>query len=139
MHVDGLTEFTGVPIKWEDWMIGTSATLGQTVYSALLAMPAPVGEAQAKTRDGELYFMLKKPLYQGSAYHIVESAAEAESGHRVWQDLLSWYGSDAVSRTIIDHYMNKLVSLRLTQNSEANEYINDFVLCSTKLEEKGEG
>jgi hypothetical protein len=139
MHVDGLTEFIGTPVKWEDWNIGTSSTLGQTVYSTLLSTPAPAGDLQAKNRDRELYFMLKKALYQGSAYHIVEGQAETESGHLVWQDLLTWYGSDAVSRTIIDHYMNKITSLRLSQSGEANDYINNFIMCSTKLEEKGEG
>jgi hypothetical protein len=139
MYVDGLTEFAGAPIKWEDWSIGTGATLGQTVYSTLLSAAPVEGDILAKTRDRELYFMFKKALYQGAAYHIVERTAATESGYRVWQDLHEWFGSAEVSRTVIDYYRNKLNALKLTQTSEANDYINDYILCSSKLEAKNEG
>lgn len=140
MYVDGLTDFGGVPIKWEDWSIGTGATLGQTVYSSLLTTPPEEGNVLAHTRNRELYFMFKKALYQGAAYHLVEQTSATESGHQVWQDLNEWFGSaEEVSRTVIDHYRNKLSSLKLTQTSEANNYINDFILCSSKLEAKNEG
>jgi hypothetical protein len=49
------------------------------------------------------------------------------------------FGSAEVSRTVIDHYRNKLNSLKLTQTSEANDYINDYILCSLKLETKHKG
>ena len=114
------------PIKWEDWSIGTGATLGQTVYSDLLSTAPAEGDLLAKTRDRELYFMFKKALYQGAAYHLVERTSAAESGHKVWKDLHEWFGSAEVSRTVIDYYRNKLNSLRLTQTSEANDYINEY-------------
>jgi hypothetical protein len=139
MYVDGLTEFAGAPIKWEDWSIGTGATLGQTVYSSLLSTAPEEGSILAKTRDRELYFMFKKALYQGAAYHIVERTAATESGYQVWQDLHEWFGSAEVSRTVIDYYRNKLNALKLTQTSEANDYINNYILCSSKLEAKNEG
>ena len=139
MYVDGLSEFGGAPIKWEDWSIGTGATLGQTVYSNLLSTAPEEDNVLARTRDRELYFMFKKALYQGAAYHIVERTAAAESGYQVWQDLHEWFGSASVSRTVIDYYRNKLNALKLTQTSEANDYINDYILCSSKLEAKNEG
>ena len=139
MYVDGLTDFGGAPIKWEDWSIGTGATLGQTVYSNLLSTAPGENDVLARTRDRELYFMFKKALYQGAAYHIVERTASSESGHQVWVDLNEWFGSAEVSRTVIDHYRNKLNSLKLTQTTEANNYINDYILCSSKLEAKSEG
>lgn len=139
MYVDGLTDFGGAPIKWEDWYIGTGATLGQTVYSSLLSTAPIETDILQKTRDRELYFMFKKALYQGSAYHIVEQTAANESGHQVWKDLNEWFGSAEVSRTVIDYYRSKLNSLKLTQTSEANDYINDYILCSSKLEAKNEG
>ena len=123
MYVDGLSDFGGAPIKWEDWHIGTGATLGQTVYSQLLSTAPVETDVLQKTRDRELYFMFKKALYQGSAYHIVEHTASRESGHQVWRDLNEWYGSAEVSRTVIDYYRNKLNSLKLTQTSEANDQI----------------
>lgn len=98
------------------------------------------GNLLAKTRDRELYFIFKKALYQGAAYHIVKRTSAAESGHQVWTDLHEWFGSVEVSRTVIDHYRNKLNSLRLTQtSSEANDYINEYILCSSKLEAKNKG
>lgn len=139
MYVDGLTDFGGAPIKWEDWSIGTGATLGQTVYSILLSSAPEENNVLAKTRDRELYFMFKKALYQGAAYHIVERTAATESGHQVWKALHEWFGSADVSRTVIDYYRNKLNTLKLTHNSEANDYINDYILCSSKLEAKNEG
>ena len=139
MYVDGLTDFGGAPIKWEDWSIGTGATLGQTVYSDLLSTAPAEGDLLAMTRDRELYFIFKKALFQGAAYHIVERTSAAESGHKVWKDLHEWFGSVEVSRTVIDYYCNKLNSLRLTQTSEANDYINEYILCSSTLEAKSEG
>ena len=139
MYVDGLADFGGVPIKWEDWSIGTGAALGQMVYSSLLSTPPLEGNVLENTRNRELYFMFKKALYQGAAYHIVERTSSTESGHQVWQDLHEWFGSAEVSRTVIDHYRNKLNSLKLTHTSEANDYINDYILCSAKLEAKSEG
>ena len=139
MYVDGPTEFAGAPIKWEDWSIGTGATLWQTVYSSLLSTAPEENSILAKTRDRELYFMFKKALYQGAAFHIVERTAATESSYRVWQDLHEGFGSAEVSRTVIDYYQNKLNALKLTQTSEANDYTNDYILCSSKLEAKNEG
>jgi hypothetical protein len=50
-----------------------------------------------------------------------------------------WYGKAEVSRTLIDHYRNQLNELRLSNMVKANEYINTFILCSRKLEDKHEG
>ena len=80
MYVDGLTDFGGVPIKWEDWSIGTGATLGQTVYSSLLTAPPEEGDVLPHTRNRELYFVFKKALYQEAAYHIVEQTSATELG-----------------------------------------------------------
>jgi len=139
IHVGGLTEFGGTPIKWEDWRVNAKATLGQTIYATLLSTAPVEGDQLAKTRDRELYFMFQKALYQGSAYHIVESTANLESGNQVWADLNQWYGSNEISRTVIDYYRDKLLALRLTETTQATEYVNEFILCSGKLEEKNEG
>jgi hypothetical protein len=139
IHVGGLTDFGGTPIKWEDWRVNAKATLGQTIYATLLSTAPDEGDQLAKTRDRELYFMFQKALYQGSANHIVESSANIESGNRVWADLNLWYGSNEVSRTVIDYYRDKLLSLQLTETIQATEYVNEFILCSGKLEEKNEG
>ena len=72
----------------------------------------------------------------GAAYHIVEQRSATESGHQVWQDLNEWFGSAEVSRTVIDYYRNKLNSIKLTQTSEANDYIDNYILCSSKVEAK---
>jgi len=50
-----------------------------------------------------------------------------------------WYGKAEVSRTLIDHYRNRLNELQLSNKVKANEYINTFILCSRKLEDKHEG
>ena len=53
--------------------------------------------------------------------------------------ITAWYGSAATSRTVIDHYRSKLESLRLDGSTDASQYVNDFIICSQKLEEKNEG
>jgi hypothetical protein len=53
--------------------------------------------------------------------------------------ITAWYGLAATSRTIIDHYRNKLESLRLSDTSKASSYVNDFIICCQKLDAKNEG
>ena len=140
IYVDSLKDFSGEPIDWEEWYIGTGATLGQTAYGTLLADTGKPTQADTvgNARDRELYNMLKKALYKGTAHHIIDGNA-AESGHDAWMALKAWFGKAEVSRTLIDHYRNKLSELRLSEKVKANEYINTFILCTRKLEEKSEG
>jgi hypothetical protein len=92
-------------------------------------------------RDKELFHMLVKALMNGSAMHILQvlQAAGTESGSTAWTSIITWYGSAATSRTIIDHYRAKLESLKLDQNTTASEYVNVFIICLQKLESKQEG
>ena len=62
-----------------------------------------------------------------------------ESGPQAIQDIKTWYGSAATIRTIIDHYRSRLEGLRLTEETTASSYINEFLVCSIKLEKKREG
>ena len=74
-YVDALKDFSGDPIDWEEWYIGTGATLGQTAYATLLTdtgKPVPA-DTVGMARDRELYNMLKKALYQGTAHHIIDA------------------------------------------------------------------
>jgi hypothetical protein len=51
-----------------------------------------------------------------------------------------WYNLASTSRVIIDHYRNKLETLGLDKGTEASTYyVNDFIICCQKLEEKNEG
>jgi hypothetical protein len=107
LYVDGLEGYDGTPIKWEDWEAGTLATLGQTVYNNLLTAPPTAGDAVAEARNRELYDMIVKATYQGLALHIVKSAPP-DDGHAVILALQAWYGSADTSRTIIEHYLQKM-------------------------------
>ena len=40
---------------------------------------------------------------------------------------------------IIKHYRDELDKIRLDKNTDANQYINRFIICSKKLEDKGKG
>ena len=140
IYVDALKDFSRDPIDWEEWYIGTGATLGQTAYATLLTdtgKPVPA-DTVGMARDRELYNMLKKALYKGTAHHIID-ANGLQSGHDAWTGLKMWYGKAEVSRTLIDHYRNQLNELRLSNKVKANKYINTFILCSRKLEDKHEG
>ena len=59
-----------------------------------------------------------------------------ESGHQGIQEIETWYGSAVTSRTIIDHYRSRLEGLRLTEETTASSYVNEFPICSSKLEKK---
>ena len=72
-------------------------------------------------RGRELYNMLKKALYKGTAHHIID-ANGLQSGHDAWTGLKLWYGKAEVSRTLIDHYRNQLNELQLSNKVKANEY-----------------
>ena len=50
-----------------------------------------------------LFFMLTRALMKGSGMHII-NVMNNESGHQAIQDIETWYGSAATSRTIINHY-----------------------------------
>ena len=91
-----------------------------------------------ETRDNELFFMLTNSLIKGSVMHII-NAMNDESGNQAIQDIETWYGSAATSRTIIDHYRSQLEGLRLTEETTASSYVNEFLVCSSKLEKKREG
>ena len=62
-----------------------------------------------------------------------------KSGHQATQDIETWYGSAATSQTIIDHYRSRLEGLKLTKETTASSYVNEFLICSSKLEKKREG
>ena len=70
--------------------------------------------------------------------HII-NAMNNESGNQTIQDIETWYGSAATSRTIIDHYRSRLQGLKLTKETTASSYVNEFLICSSKLEKKREG
>jgi hypothetical protein len=77
--------------------------------------------------------------YQGgSAFHLIE-ASPVDDGHSAIQALKSWYGSTNTSRTIIEHYRMKLQELQLYERTTATTFINDFIICSQKLEKRNEG
>ena len=88
-----------------------------------------------EARDKDLFFMLTNSLMKGSEMHII-NAMNDESGHQAIQDIETWYGFYATSRTIIDNYRSQLEELRLTEETTASSYVNKFLICSSKLEKK---
>jgi hypothetical protein len=138
LEVNGLEEFSGGTIEWEDWERGTSATLGQTVYSILLHNPPPKEDPVMQAQNRVLFNMLKAAIYKGNALHVVDSV-NGEDGHAAWQALIVWYGTGSAEGMVIDHYCTKLKRLVLNEDTTASEYINTFVLCCQKLEAKNEG
>ena len=91
-----------------------------------------------ETRDKELFFMLTSALMKGSGMHII-NAMNNKSGHQAIQDIGTWYRSAATSQTIIDHYLSRLEGIKLTEETTASFYVNEFLICSSKLEKKREG
>jgi hypothetical protein len=138
LYVNSLSKFSGDPIDWEDWETGTTATLGQTRYCTVLENGPAVNDVLAQARNKELAHIFTAAIYQGTAKHILDSVV-GEDGHGYWQALKTWFGTDSVSRSIIEHYRGKLHHLQMNIDTSASEYINTFVLCSNKLESKKEG
>ena len=103
LHVNGLKVFDGQPINYEDREQGFKADLGQTAYTTLITTPPTTGDNIMETRDKELFLMLTSALMKGSGMHII-NAMNNESGNQAIQDIETWYGSAAMSRTIINHY-----------------------------------
>ena len=56
--VDSLKKFSGDPIDFEDYEIGTKATLGQTQYAYFLDNAPAAGDVIEEARDKELYNFL---------------------------------------------------------------------------------
>ena len=82
--------------------------------------------------------MLTSALMKGSVMHII-NAMNNEREHQSIQDIETWYGSAATSRTIINHYRSRLEGLKLTEETTASSYVNEFLICSSKLKKKREG
>ena len=135
IHVNALKEFGGQPINYEDWERGFKATLGQMAYATLITAPPMTGNTIIETRDKELFFILTNSLMKGSGMNII-NAMNDESRHQAIQDIETWYGSAATSRTIIDHYRSRLEGLRLTEETTASSYVNEFLICFSRLEKK---
>ena len=91
-----------------------------------------------ETRDKELFFMLPNSLMKVSGMHIINTMND-ESGHQAIQEIKTRYRSAETSRTIIDHYRSRLEGLRLTEETTAYSYVNEFLICSSKLEKEREG
>ena len=82
--------------------------------------------------------MITNSLMKVSGMHII-NAMNDESRNQAIQDIETWCGSAATSRTIIDHYRSRLEGLRLTKETTASSYVNEFLICSSKLDKKREG
>jgi hypothetical protein len=103
-YVNALPEFSGQPIKYEQWVLAARATLGQTVYGTLLENPPPPGDVIMETRNKELFHMLMTAFMHGTGMHLLQVTSVAENGHAAFNSIKEWYGSAATSRSIIDHY-----------------------------------
>ena len=138
LSVNALTQFCGAPVKFEEWNIMTTATLGQTNYVKLIESPPVLGDVIAETRNTELYHMLVTALMKGSGFHVI-SKVKDNNGHEAWTKIQDWYGSAATGRSIINHYRTQLESLKFDEKTTASEYVNAFSIASQKLEQKNEG
>ena len=67
--------------------------------------------------------MLTNSLMKGSGMHSINAMNDA-SGHQAIQDIETWYGSAATSRTTINHYRSRLEVIRLTEETTAFSYVN---------------
>ena len=119
--------FSGAPIEFEDWELATKATIGQTAYASLLNIPPTIGNAVTEARDKELYNMFVTAFIGGAAMHILNGVT-SRSGNAAWLAIVNWYGSDAVSRTIVDYYHTKLEVLPLNERTEVSQIINIFII-----------
>ena len=126
LYLNALTEFSGQPIEYEQWMLAARATLGQTVYGTLLENPPPSGDIIVETRNKELFQMLVTAFRHGSGMHLLQVPSVADDGHESFNSIKDWYGSAATSRSIIDHYRKKQEGLKLDANTTASEYVNVF-------------
>jgi hypothetical protein len=138
LHINSIEKYSGSPIDFEDWELKTSATLGQTAYAMFLSEPPTPGDLVQLTRNRELYNMFVTAIMDGSGMHSLNGVTD-QDGHGAWMAIKAWYGLAATSRTIIDHYRNKLESLKLDASAEASQYVNDFIISCQKLEDKDEG
>jgi hypothetical protein len=136
LYVNALTELSGLPIEYEQWVLAARATLGQTVYGTLLENPPLPGDVIMETRNKELLHMLMTAFMHGSGMHLLQVTLVADDGHAAFKSIKEWYGSAALSRSIIDHYWKKLEGLKLDANTTTSEYVNVFQICCQKLEAK---
>jgi hypothetical protein len=142
LYVNALTEFSGQPIEYEQWVLAARAALGQTVDGALLENPPPPpppGDVIMETRNKKSFHLLETAFMHGLGMHLLQVTLVADDGHAAFNSIKEWYGSAATSRSIIDHYRKKLEGLKLDANTTASEYVNVFQICCQKLEAKDKG
>jgi hypothetical protein len=137
MSINGLEDYCGGATKWPDWEMGTEATIGQSAYAEFLTNPPDPTDLSKMTRNKEFYNMLVKATNQGSATHL--TSKYKNDGHATWVHIQSWYNGESTSRLIIEHFRDKLSKLELDQDETASSFINDFIICHKRLDEKDEG
>src|SRR5687768_15487897 len=114
------------------------ATLGQTVYGLLLVNPPLTSNQHMMSQNKELYNMLIAALMKGSAMHLMNGIT-GHNEHMAWASIEIWYGSIFTSHTIINHHQLKLEGLRLDNKTDISTYVNDFIICTQKLEDCNKG
>jgi hypothetical protein len=130
-YVNALTEFSGQPIEYKQWVLAATATatLGQTVHGTILENPPPPADVITDTRNKELFYMIVTAFMHQSGIHLLQVTLVANDGHAVFNSIKEWYGLVATSRSIID----------LDAKTTASEYVNVFQISCQKLEAKNEG
>jgi hypothetical protein len=139
LYVNSLTEYSGRPIEYEQWVLAARETLSQTVYGTLLENPPPPGGVIMGARSKELFHMLVTAFMHGPGMHLLQVTSVADDGHAAFNSIKEWYGSAATCRSIIDHYWKQLEDLKVNANTTASEYVNVFQICCQKLEAKNKG
>ena len=137
--INSLEKFGGDALEWPEWEQETKATIRQSIYSDYLDRPPTEGNAAEMRRNMEFYNSLFNAVRGGGAKHVMKGQAVIDNGHAAWKALCKWYGSSKVSRTIVKHHQQVLDELRLDEQNTATSYINDFIVSSQELEERGEG
>jgi hypothetical protein len=97
LYVDALTEFSGQPIKYKQWVLAARAPLGQTVYGTLRENPPPPGDVIMETRNKELFHMLVTACMPGLGMHLLQvTYSVADDGHAAFNSIrngMEWRGS----------------------------------------------
>ena len=138
VSINPLKEYDGNIMEFQNWKLSTEALLGQTDHGELLTSPPTPGDQIQEKRNKELYNMIKNALLKSSVYHLVEKVTPND-GHAAYTAIVEWHEAEETSRLIINTTKDRLENLILDDDNDANDFINDFLLYTKRLEDKGEG
>ena len=138
-----IPSFSGDIQDQDTYKTKIEAIVGQTTFKHLLSRGP--NSAEEIERDEELFNLFKNSFHGGTAYHLIGSALKdphgnpvAPSGHRLWQDFLTWCNSGGRKDALISKLKADIKELVLDgDHINGFDYVNQWITKHNELSDLG--